>query len=68
MDARAPLAEPGVGVKEGDYVLAVNGMPLDPKQDPWAAFQGLAGKTVMLTVNATPAHGRCAAGDRQVPR
>ena len=38
---RSPLDEPGVNVKEGDYVLAVNGVPLDTKADPWAAFQGL---------------------------
>ncbi len=53
-DVRAPLAEPGLNVKEGDYVLAVNGTPLDPAKDPWAAFQGLADATVTLTVNAKP--------------
>src|SRR5262249_445407 len=41
-------------VKEGDYVLAVNGLPLDPSQDPWAAFQGLADQTVALTINSRP--------------
>jgi tricorn protease len=51
---RAPLDEPGVNVREGDYVLAVNGVPIDPKKDPWAAFGGLADKTVLLTVNARP--------------
>jgi tricorn protease len=53
---RSPLAEPGADVKQGDYLLAVNGIPLDPKQDPWAPFEGLAGKTVELTVNAKPSH------------
>jgi tricorn protease len=53
-DARSPLKEPGVDVKEGDYVLAVNGVPLDISRDPWAAFQGLADAPVMLTVNARP--------------
>jgi tricorn protease len=53
-DARSPLREPGVDVKVGDYVLAVNGMPLDTTKDPWAAFQGLAGQPVQLTVNARP--------------
>ena len=43
---RSPLDEPGVNVKAGDYVLAVNGVPLDAKADPWAAFQGLGDKTV----------------------
>jgi tricorn protease len=53
-DARSPLAEPGVNVKEGEYVLAVNGVPLDVARDPWAAFDGLAGATVQLTVNDSP--------------
>ena len=52
--AKGPLAQPGLKVKEGDYLLAVNRTPLDPAQDPWAAFQGLAGKTVLLTVNDQP--------------
>lgn len=51
LDARGPLSEPGVNVKEGDFLLAVNGAPIDPAKDPWAAFQGLAGKTVTLTVS-----------------
>ncbi len=51
---RSPLAEPGVNVHEGDYILAVNGVAVDTTQDPWAAFQGLAGKTVQLTVNDKP--------------
>jgi tricorn protease len=55
VDVRSPLDEPGVDVSAGDYVLAVNGVPLRASDDPWAAFQGLARKTVMLTVNKTPA-------------
>ena len=51
---RSPLDEPGVNVKEGDYVLAVNGVSIDTKADPWASFQGLGDKTIVLTVNATP--------------
>ncbi|MBM3984506.1 MAG: peptidase S41 [Planctomycetes bacterium] len=54
-DARGPLSQPGVDVKAGDFLLAVNGAPLDTARDPWAAFQGLAGRVVELTVNATPA-------------
>jgi tricorn protease len=45
---------PGVNVKEGDYILAVNGVPLDISKSPWAAFQGLAGKIVELTINSKP--------------
>ena len=51
---RSPLDEPGVNVKEGDYVLAVNGLPISPKVDPWASFEGLGQKTVVLTVSSSP--------------
>ena len=67
LDARSPLAEPGVMVREGEYVLAVNGVPLDAARDPWAAFEGLAGQPVTLTVNGSPEAGRQPPGGRQVP-
>lgn len=54
VDARGPLSQPGVDVKAGDYLLAVNGTPVETSKDPWAAFQGLAGKTVRLTVSEKP--------------
>jgi tricorn protease len=53
-EVRSPLAEPGVEVDEGDWVLAVNGKPIDTSKDPWAAFEGLAETTVILTVNDRP--------------
>ena len=53
-ESRSPLAEPGVAVDEGDYVLAVNGTPLDTSMDPYASFAGLAAKVVTLTVNDNP--------------
>jgi tricorn protease len=54
-EVRSPLLQPGVtNVHEGDYLLAVNGQPIDVTQDPWAAFQGLADKPVFLTVNDKP--------------
>ena len=52
---RSPLAAPGVNIGEGAYLLAVNGAPLSIKKDPWAAFEGLAGKRVELTFNDRPA-------------
>jgi tricorn protease len=54
VDARNPLSEPGLDVKEGDYLLAVNGVEVDASKDPWAAFIGLAGRTVTITVSDTP--------------
>ena len=59
---RSPLDESGVQIKEGEYVLAVNGIPIDTKSDPWASFQGLGDKTVVLTVNSSPS----SSGARQV--
>ena len=51
-EARSPLRRNGVDVKEGDYLIAVNGEPVDTSLDPWAAFQGLADKPVFLSVNS----------------
>ncbi len=59
-DARGPLSQPGVDVKVGDYLLAVNGVPVDTAKDPWAAFVGLAGRRITLTVSAAPALGDAA--------
>ncbi|WP_319502969.1 PDZ domain-containing protein [uncultured Draconibacterium sp.] len=54
-EARSPLAAPGVDVNVGDYVLAVNGIPLTTDKQPAAAFSGLGGKTVELTVSSNGA-------------
>jgi tricorn protease len=51
---RSPLTEPGVNVKEGDYLLAVNGRPLRVPQDPYELFVNLANEAVTLSVNAKP--------------
>lgn len=53
-EVRSPLKQPGVEVKEGDYLLAVNGLAVDSGLEPYAAFQGLADKPVFLTVNDKP--------------
>lgn len=54
IDARGPLSQPGVDVKEGDYLLAVNDAALDMSRDPWAAFIGLADRVAKLTVSDKP--------------
>ncbi len=53
-EVRSALKQPGVEVKEGEYLLAVNGLPVDTEREPSAAFQGLADKPVFLTVNDKP--------------
>lgn len=53
-EVRSPLDKPGMDIKEGNYILAVNGIPLTTEQEPFAAFQGLANKTVEITYNSKP--------------
>jgi tricorn protease len=50
----APLAQPGLKVKEGDYLLAVNGDPIDGGSSIYQEFEDLANKTVTLTVGPNP--------------
>ena len=52
-DVRSPFDKPGVKVKVGDYIHAVNGVPLDPSKDPYAVFEGLSGKTVSLSTSTS---------------
>lgn len=52
-EVRSPLDIPGIKVQTGDYLLAVNGITVDSGKEPYAAFEGLAGKTVELTVSST---------------
>ena len=53
-EVRSPLDNPGVKIKEGNYILAINGINLNDYGDPWAAFEGLADQTVELTYNTSP--------------
>ncbi len=53
-EVRSPFDLSGSDIKMGDYLLAVNGVPLTTEQEPFAAFQGLADKTIEITYNTTP--------------
>ncbi len=48
----APLAAPGVGINEGDYVHAVNGKVFEDGDNFFAAFEGTTGKQVTLSVSS----------------
>ena len=50
---RAPLTEPGVDARVGDYLIAVNGRPLTADQNLFRAFEYSAGKQVDLTLAAS---------------
>lgn len=49
---RSPLDEPGVDVRTGEVILAVNHRPFAAGQPFLAAFENLADKDVVLTVSA----------------
>ena len=51
---RSPLTEPGVVVKEGDYLLAVNGRQLRIPQNPDELFVNTVNQAVTLTVSSKP--------------
>ncbi len=49
-DLAAPLLAPGVNLREGQYILAVNGLPFTADRPFHASLETLAGKDVLLTV------------------
>ena len=64
--ARSPLAAPGVTVRPGDELVAVDGQPVDPVRGPWPLLAGTAGQPVELIVpaglrRAAPGRRRAAA-------
>jgi tricorn protease len=50
----APMAQPNLRVKEGDYILAVNGQNLSAKQDPYELLNNTAKLQTSLLVNNKP--------------
>ena len=50
----APLTQPGAQVHAGDYLLAINGRPVDAANEVYKGFEGLAGKQTVLTVGQNP--------------
>ena len=51
---RAPLTQPGVNARAGEYLLAVNGRELRAPQSVDSFLEGLAGKSVVLKVGPDP--------------
>lgn len=50
---KAPLAEPGLNINEGDYILAVDGVKLTGADNIYALLENKVDKQVRLTVNST---------------
>ena len=53
-DLRSPLTEPGLNVKAGEYLLAVNGVDLTAATNLYQAFENTSGKIVNLKVGPDP--------------
>ncbi len=53
-DLRAPLTEPGLNIREGEYILAVNGRPLRTPVNIYSLFEATAGKQTVLLINDRP--------------
>jgi tricorn protease len=53
-DAHAPLTQPGVQVKVGEYLLKVNGQDVLPTREVSGYFEATAGKQTVLQVGPSP--------------
>jgi tricorn protease len=51
-DIVPPLTKPGINVKEGDYIIRVNGEEVTTERNIYSYFQDLAGEQVKLTVSS----------------
>jgi tricorn protease len=51
---RGPLGEPGIDVKDGEYLLEIDGHPVNRNVTPGSLLINKVGKYVTLTVNTTP--------------
>ncbi len=51
---RSPLTEAGVDVKEGDYLISINGKEVTTKDNPYMFLENLGGKRVEIAVNSKP--------------
>lgn len=54
---RSPLTEVGIDVKEGDYIIAIDGQSTKDMKDMYQALIGKANVPVLLTVNGKASEG-----------
>ncbi|MGB8951248.1 MAG: PDZ domain-containing protein [Candidatus Aminicenantales bacterium] len=53
-DVRSPLTEQGIDIKEGEYILSLNGVDVTTRDNPYRFLENTAGKKVSITVNSKP--------------
>ncbi|WP_426303042.1 S41 family peptidase [Arthrobacter sp. R-11] len=63
--ANPPLKRPGADAKEGDILLAVDGVALSAEVTPAKQLLGAAGRAVELTLRNGPGHGAAAGLQRR---
>lgn len=51
---KAPLAEPGVNIEEGEYIVAVNGIPVTADINIYSLFDHTVDKMTTLKINDKP--------------
>ncbi len=54
LDLKSPLVRPDVELKEGDYLIAINGNEIKAPEDYSKFLQVVPGQTVTVTVNSKP--------------
>ncbi|HZX11739.1 MAG TPA: PDZ domain-containing protein, partial [Acidobacteriota bacterium] len=53
-ELRSPLTQPGVDVVDGEYLMAVNGDPVEPPENLFKFFENTAGRLTEITVSSDP--------------
>lgn len=53
-ELRAPLSGPGIDVKEGNYLVEVDGKPLTASMNLYSLFEATANRQVKIRVNSKP--------------
>jgi len=53
-DLTGPLVRPDIALREGDYLIAINGREVRPPQDYFELLQVALGQKIRLTVNSRP--------------
>ena len=51
----SPLDQPGVKIKEGYYIVAINGKELTAADDPFQFLEGTLDQQTVLNINSSPA-------------
>ncbi len=51
---QTPLGAPGIDVKEGEFLVAIDGKPVTPDTNPNSLLVGKANKYVTISVNSVP--------------